>query len=82
MIAMLANMGQLTCDMLRYGAIWCVSGDLIRLRSRSNLVEGRLFAIIDLLLREKIIILYFIWRVGLWFTKNKSQIKKKTAFCF
>ena len=41
-----------------------VSGDLIRLRNRSKLVEGSLFAIIDLLLGAKFITLFYIWRVG------------------
>ena len=41
-----------------------VSGDLIRLRNRSKLVEGNLFAIIDLLTRAKFITLHFAWRVG------------------
>ena len=45
-----------------------VSGDLIRLRNRSKLVERSLFAIIDLLQRAKSIVLYFIWRVwGLFY---------------
>ena len=41
-----------------------VSGDLIRLRNLSKLVEGILFAITDLLLEAKSIVLNFIWRVG------------------
>ena len=34
-----------------------------RHRNRSNLVEGSLFAIIDLILGVKFITLYIIWRV-------------------
>ena len=45
-----------------------VSGDLIRLINRSKLVERSLFAIIDLLQGTKSIFLYFIWRVGGWFS--------------
>ena len=41
-----------------------LSGDLIRQKNRSKLVEGSLFAIIDLLLGTKFITLYLIWRVG------------------
>ena len=40
-----------------------VSGDLIRLRSRSKLVKGNLFGIIDVLLGAKFAILYLTWRV-------------------
>ena len=36
-----------------------VSGELILQRNRSKLVEGSLFAIIDLLLRANLITLYF-----------------------
>ena len=36
----------------------------MRLRNRSKLVEGSLFAIIGLLLGAKSITLFFIWRVG------------------
>ena len=52
---------------LQFWSIWDnlrVSGDLFRLRNRSKLVEGRLFAITDSLLGAKFINLYFIWRVG------------------
>ena len=45
-----------------------VSGDLIRLRNSPKLVESSLFAIIDLLQGAKSIVLYFIWRVGGWFS--------------
>ena len=49
-------------------------GELISLRNRSKLVQGRLFAIIDLLLEAKFITLYFIWCVGgMIFTEN-SQV--------
>ena len=45
-----------------------VSGDLIRLTNRSKLVERSLFAIIYLLQGAKSILLYFIWRMGGWFS--------------
>ena len=41
-----------------------VSGELIRLRNRPNLVDRSLFAIIDLLQGAKFIFLHFKWRVG------------------
>ena len=41
-----------------------VSADLIRLRNLSKLVEGTLFAITDLLLEAKSIVLNFMWRWG------------------
>ena len=56
--AILANLGQLTRE------------DLIRLRNRSKLVDGSLFALIDLLPGAKYITLYFIWRVGDDFNKK------------
>ena len=58
-----------------------MSGDLISHRNLSKLVEGSLFAIIDLLLGAKFIALYLIWRVGDDFHK-KSQIKKIYSFIF
>ena len=54
--------------------IFCKVMGLIRHRNRCKFVEGRLFAIIDLLLLgAKFITLYLIWRVGDDFNKN-SQI--------
>ena len=50
-IAVLANLGQLTRD-------------IIRLSNGFQLIEGSLFAIINLLAGAKAIPLYFIWRVG------------------
>ena len=52
-----------------------MSGELIRLRNRSKLVEGSLFVLNDLLHEAKSIILYFIWRVSEWF--SKKNFKKK-----
>ena len=52
-----------------------ISGDLSRLRNLSKLIEGSLFAVIDLLLGAKFLNLYFIWRVGDDFDK-KAQFKK------
>ena len=54
-----------------------VSGDLIRLRNCSKLVEGSLFAIIDLLLAMKFVLMYIIGRVGDGFLK-KYQPRKHT----
>ena len=45
-----------------------VSGDLIRLRNRSKLFEGSLFAVNDLLQGTKSTLMFFIWRVGGWFS--------------
>ena len=56
-----------------------LSGDLFRLRIRSKLVEGSLFAIIYSLLEAKFITLYFIWRVGEDNFHKKSQIRKKNS---
>ena len=53
-----------------------VIGDLIHLRNSSKLVDGKIFAIIVLLLGAKSITLYFIWRVGGWFSKKISIWKK------
>ena len=55
-----------------------MSGDLIRLRNRSKLVEESLFAIIDLLLGANSITLYFV-ACGDDFHKN-SQIENKKFF--
>ena len=41
-----------------------VSGDLIRLRNSSKLVQKSLYAIIGIIIGAKSIFLYFIWRVG------------------
>ena len=65
----MANLGQLKRDMFR--AI-NEQGDLIRLRNRSKLVEGKLFAIVDFLKGAKSITLYFKWREGVDFYQ-KSQ---------
>ena len=73
-----------------YFALLTRNRDLIRLRSRSKLVEGSLFALIDLLQGAKSIFLYFRWRVGGDFRKNiyfvsKTyifQIKEKTYIFF
>ena len=51
------------------------SRDLIRLRNRFKLLEGSLFAVIDLLLDAKFITLYFISRVGDDFHKKKINEK-------
>ena len=59
-----------------------VSGDLIRLRNQSKLVERSLFAIIDLLQGAKSILWYFIWFVGGWFSYKISIFRKKISFCF
>ena len=54
------HFGQFATSNARY----ILSGDLIRLRNCSKLVESVLFAIIDLLLGAKSITLYFMfmWR--------------------
>ena len=60
-----------------------MSGDLIRLISRSKLVERSLFAIIDLLQGTKSIFLYFILRMGDDFHKKLiSNLRKKNSFHF
>ena len=64
-IAILANSGQLR-------AIYC-------LKNCSKLVEGSSCAIIDLLLADKFIFLFFEWRVVDDFHKN-PQTKKKFVF--
>ena len=46
--------------------------DFIRLRNRFKLLEGSLFAVIDLLLDAKFITLYFISRVGDDFPKKNQ----------
>ena len=58
-----------------------VSGDLIRLRNQSKLVERSLFAIIDLLQGAKSILWYLIWFVGGWFSYKVSNSRKKISFC-
>ena len=64
MIAILANLGQLTIN-ARYNSRYKrVSGDLILLRNCSKLVERSLFAIADLLQGVKSNLLHFIWLVG------------------
>ena len=69
----MANLGQLTRDIFR------AINELIRLRNRSKLVQGILYAIIDLLIGAKSGTLYFIWRVGDTFF-YKIQFKIKTYF--
>ena len=59
-----------------------VSGDLIRLINRSKLVERNLFAIIDLLQWTKILFLYFILRVGGWFSQKNSNFRKNFHLIF
>ena len=67
-------------DISRYSR---VSGELIRLRNRSKLVERSLFAIIDLLQGAKSILLCSIWRVGGWFLFLKnSNFRKKNFIIF
>ena len=51
----------------------------VGLKNCSKLVEVSLFAIIDLLIEAKFIILNFIWRMGMIFTK-KTHIKKKNLY--
>ena len=70
-MVILTNLGQLTRD------IFC---SIIRLKNHSKLVEGSLFAIIDLLLGAKFINLYFIGRAGGYHFHKKSQIEKKNHF--
>ena len=60
-----------------YVIIFCASGDLIHLRNRSKLVQGSLYAIIDLLIGAKSITLYLIWRLGACFHKKRSSFKKE-----
>ena len=54
----------------------------MRLRNRSKLVEGSLFAIIGLLLAAKSITLFFIWRVGDDFHLKKSFLKNIVLFYY
>ena len=73
-MVILTNLGQLRRD------IFCA---IIRLKNHSKLVEGSLFAIIDLLLGAKFISLYFIRRAGGYhFHKKISNWKKKKSFSF
>ena len=59
---------------LRY---YCISGDRIRLRNCSKMVEKCSTVINDLLQGAKIILLYFIWRMGGWLSKTISIFRKK-----
>ena len=63
-----------------YFALLTRKRDLIRLRNRSKLIQGSLYAIIDLLQGAKSILLYFIWRVGGIIFKKKIQILEKKIF--
>ena len=59
-----------------------MSGDFIRLRNRSKLVERSLFAINELLQGAKSIRLYFIWRVGDDFHEKFQVLEKKIVLFF
>ena len=60
------------CDFGQFGQFWPILTRerkfLIGLRNRSKLVQRSLFAINDLLIGTKSITLYFIGRVGGWFS--------------
>ena len=64
---------------LRY---YCISGDWIRLRNCSKLVEKNTSVISDLLQGAKFILLYFIWRMGGWLSKTISIFRKKNFILF
>ena len=72
----MANLGQLTSNILR-----TINASTL-LRNRAKLVEGSLFALIDLLTGAKFITLYFKWRAGDEFTKNLSFFLKKKFYLF
>ena len=65
-----------------YFALLRVSGELFRLRNCSKLVKRSLFAIIGLLQGTKSILLFFVWRVGGWFSQKCSNFRKNFFFDF
>ena len=56
---------------------WRIISDSIRLKNSSKLVEGSLIAIKHLVLGAKLINLYFIGRVGEWFSQKPQSFSKK-----
>ena len=67
---------------MKYFAQLTRKRDLIRLRNRSKLVQGSLYAIMVLLIGAKPITLSLIWHVGFFFLKNLKFRKAKVLFYY